>query len=271
MIDGRIQAVLMAMTPGLVLAAALILSFLLFLIAGPRELKSSASRRHGSVVVPMIYVRYFYWLTDPLARTLGRIGIHPNHITVFSLVLAVGTAVALSQGRFMIGFWLFFAAIACDLIDGVVARSQNVQSEGGAMLDSWIDRAAEGAVIIGIALYGRDTWLLELSLWALVASFLVSYTRARGVSLGVDCKRGLMQRPERMFVMCWAIFLSPLVALWVEPKADPPVYHTAMLGMGILAVLSTITALNRLRWIMTSLRESEPAGTTASTARAKST
>ncbi len=269
MADRRIEAVLIAMSPGLLLAVGLVLSFMLFLMVGPSGLKQSASRRHGSVVVPMIYVRFFYWLTDPIARGLGRIGVHPNHITIFSLLLAVATGATLASGWFMIGFWLFFATIACDLIDGVVARSQNAQSESGAILDSWIDRAAEGAVLMGLAIYGRDTLLLELSLWALVASYLVSYTRARGVTLGIDCKRGLMQRPERMFILCWAIFLSPLVALWVEPKAVQPVFHTAMIGVGVLAFFSSITAVNRLRWIMNSL--TERATTTGSTARTKST
>ena len=255
MVDGRIQTVLIAMSPGLLLAAALIISFMIFLVAGPPGLNKNASRHHGSMVVPMIYVRFFYWLTDPIARGLGRLGVRPNHITIFSLLLAVATAVALGGGRFMIAFWILFVAIACDLIDGVVARNQNAQSASGALLDSWIDRAAEGTVLIGLAIYGRDTWLLELSLWALVASFLVSYSRARAATLGVDCKKGLMQRPERMFVLCWAIFLSPLVALWVEPKAVQPVYHTAMLGVGILAFLSTITAVNRLRWSMSMLNE----------------
>ena len=253
--DSRAHDVLVAMSPGLILAAVLVLSFLLYLAVGTPGFKESASRRHGSMVVPVIYVQYFYWLTDPVARGLGRLGIRPNHVTLFSLLLAGATAVALAMGHFMIGFWLFFAAIACDLIDGVVARSQNSGSQAGAFLDSWIDRAAEGVVLIGLAIYGRDTILLELSLWALVASFLVSYSRARGVALGVDCKGGLMQRPERMFVLCWAIFLSPLVALWMEPRAEVPIFHAAILGVGILAFLSTITAINRLRWTMKLLNE----------------
>ncbi len=262
MIIALIDGLLIAMSPGLILAAAVVFSFLVFQLAGPRELPESASRHHGSVVVPMVYVQFFYWLTDPIARTLARMGIRANHITLFSLLLAIATGFCLAQGRFMLGFWIFFAAIACDLIDGVVARNQNTQSESGAMLDSWIDRAAEGAVLIGLAIYGRDTWLLEFSLWALVASFMISYGRARGLTLGVDCKRGLMQRPERMFVLCWAIFLSPLVALWMEPKATEPEYHAALVGVAILAILSSFTAINRLRWIIKELKKREEAEAT---------
>ena len=255
MAETRVHEVLVSLSPGLILASALVLSFLIYLMVGPQELKESASRRHGSMVVPLIYVQYFYWLTDPIARGLGRIGVRPNHITIFSLFLAIATGVVLAMGHFMRGFWLFFATIACDLIDGVVARSQNAQTESGAVLDSWIDRAAEAAVLMGLAVYGRDTLLLEFSMLALVASFLVSYSRSRGVALGVDCKRGLMQRPERMFVLCWAIFLSPLVALWLEPKVEDPVYHAATVGVALLAILTTVTAVNRLRWIMKALDE----------------
>lgn len=253
--DSRTGAVLMALSPGLVLALGLVAAFCIFVVVAPPGFKKSASRRHGTVVVPVVYVRFFYWLTDPVARALAILKIHPNYITAFSMLLALAAGAALAVGHFMIGFWIFFGAIACDLIDGVAARSQNIESPAGALLDSWIDRGAEGAVLGGLAVYGRDTVLLELSLWALVASFLVSYARCRGVALGVECKRGLMQRPERMFVLCWAIFLSPLVALWFEPQANPPVYHAAIIGVGLLAVLSTVTAANRLRWIMKALEE----------------
>ena len=255
--------ILIAVSPGLVLACGVVLAFCIFLMVDPGSFREEASRRHGTWVVPEVYVRFFYWLTEPIAALMAAFRIHPNYVTTLSLGLALGAGAAIAMGHFMVGFWFFFTAIACDLIDGVAARSQNISSDAGAMLDSWIDRAAEGAVLAGLAIYGRDTILLELSLWALVASVMVSYSRARGQALGIDIKRGLMQRPERMFILCWAIFLSPLVAIWVEPQAAPPIYHAAIVGVAILAVLSTITAINRLRWTMLALYDSER-GTTGS-------
>ena len=255
--------ILIAISPGLVLAIGVFLAFFVFLMVDPGAFRKEASRRHGTWMVPKVFVRFFYWFTEPIATLMAAFRIHPNYITAFSLVLAIGAGSAIAMGHFMVGFWLFFGAIACDLIDGVAARSQNISSQAGAMLDSWIDRTAEGAVLAGLAIYGRDTILLELSLWALVASVMVSYSRARGQALGIDIKQGLMQRPERTFVLCWAIFLSPLVAIWVEPQAAQPIYHAAIVGVAILAFLSTITAFNRLRWTMLALHDGER-GTTGS-------
>lgn len=258
--ESRIEAVLLALSPGLALGVALVIAFGVFLIRSPEE-HELASRSEGSALVPAIFIQYFYWLTDPVARALAAAGIRPNHITALSMVVAAGAAYLLATGHFMIGVWVFFVAITCDLIDGLAARSQGAESAAGAFFDSWADRATEGLVLGGLALYGRDTWLVGLSIWALVASYLVSYARARGEALGVSCKVGLMQRPERMFLLVVAIFFSPLAALWLEPGAQQPVFHFAQAGVGILALLSTVTAVRRARWIMGALDdEPEPAG-----------
>ncbi|MFW5966559.1 MAG: CDP-alcohol phosphatidyltransferase family protein [Persicimonas sp.] len=254
--ESRMEAVLLALSPGLALGAALVVAFGIFLIRSPRE-HELASRSEGSALLPAVFIQYFYWLTDPVARALSGAGIRPNHITGLSVVVAAGAAYALAAGYFMVGVWIFFVAITCDLLDGLAARSQNAESAAGAFFDSWADRVTEGLVLGGLALYGRDTLLGGLSLWALVASYLISYARARGEALGVSCKVGLMQRPERMFLLVIAIFFSPLAALWLEPGAQRPVFHVAQAGVGLLALLSTVTALRRARWIAGALDDEE--------------
>ncbi len=236
-----------------------LIAFALFLMLAPTSTTEGASRDEGSAMMPVTFIRFFYWLTTPLVWVFGRLNIGPNQITIASLVFALGAGWSLARGEFTAGFWLFIAAIALDLIDGVAARTQDAQSDRGAFLDSWIDRAVEAAVLGGLAIYGRDTWLLEVSLWALIASFLISYARGRAQALGVDCKEGLMQRPERMFILATTIFIAPLVAMWVEPTATTPTYHAAIIGIGALALLSTATAIRRVWVTMHRLQESQPA------------
>lgn len=232
-----------------------LLAFGLFLLVSPPS-TSGASRDVGSMVLPAIFIRFFYWLTTPLVRLLERLKIGPNAITLASLGFAILAAWSLTHGEFTAGFWLLIGAIACDLIDGVAARTQDAQSDRGAFLDSWMDRAVEAIILSGLAIYGRDTLLLEVSLWALIASFLISYARGRAQALGVDCQTGLMQRPERMFLLAVTLFIAPLVAMWIEPTATDPTYHAAIVGIALLALLSTITALRRVWMTMVRLQES---------------
>ncbi|MBI3540391.1 MAG: CDP-alcohol phosphatidyltransferase family protein, partial [Candidatus Eisenbacteria bacterium] len=114
----------------------------------------------------------------------------------------------------------------CDLLDGEVARRAGGVSRFGAFLDSTLDRLGEAIVLVGIAGYYVST-LVELALdpslvaaqvsrgleprtWAVVAltavlalvgSFMVSYTRARAGALGIECRVGWFERPERLIVI----------------------------------------------------------------------
>jgi CDP-diacylglycerol--glycerol-3-phosphate 3-phosphatidyltransferase len=79
------------------------------------------------------------------------------------------------------------------------------------------------------------TWavIALLAVLALVGSYLVSYTRARAEGLGLECKVGWFERPERL-----ALFLG--AALF---GAASPVMPWALV---VLAVMSFVTALQRM-------------------------
>lgn len=228
--------------PGVILALSLLALFGVFLVRAPAT-PAAASREEGSALLPSVFIGYWYWLTTPLTSILGKIGVTPNHITGLSVLLAGATGFALAQGRFMLGTWLFVAAITCDLLDGLLARSQNRQSVAGAFFDSFCDRLSEGLVLGGLAYYGRDGWLLVVSVAALIASVMVSYARARGEALGVDCKVGLMQRPERMLVTAFTLFFAALLPSLMGGQPDS--VQIATFGFGALAVLAAGTAVRR--------------------------
>lgn len=240
----------MALAPGLAILAIFLVALVIFLIRQPK-FEQKASRKSGSVLLPKVLIRYAYWLSDSVVEPLGRLGLRPNHVTAFSVAVSATAAGLVVYGQFMWAAWVLFGAMACDLLDGLLARSLDMQSSAGAFFDSFCDRLSEGVVFVGLAYFGRDSLLFGVSLWALVASYLISYARGRGEGLGVDCKVGLMQRPERLLVVFFTFLLAPLVQAFGGPSAPSVV----LAGVGLLAVLSTVTAAQRALWIMRALEE----------------
>jgi CDP-diacylglycerol--glycerol-3-phosphate 3-phosphatidyltransferase len=129
-------------------------------------------------------------------------------------------------GNFRAGALWTLGAGLCDLLDGEVAREGGRGTRFGAFLDSTLDRVAEAATLAGIAgfyvshlvVLAEDPTLrveelqrgLEPITWALAAitavgalagSFLVSYTRARAEGLGLECRVGWFERPERLLLI----------------------------------------------------------------------
>jgi len=95
----------------------------------------------------------------------------------------------------------------------------------------------------------RGTVTALLVLVALGGSLLVSYTRARGESVGVLCKLGVMQRAERMLLT------------GVGAIVDPSVTAAAGWGrgtllavmVGLIAVGTVATSVYRTIWIARAL------------------
>jgi CDP-diacylglycerol--glycerol-3-phosphate 3-phosphatidyltransferase len=142
--------------------------------------------------------------------------------------------IAAADGRLReAAVWLLVSGLF-DMVDGAVARRTGLASRRGAFLDSSLDRLAEGAYLSGLgyfyAVRGEPATVLAVFL-VLTGSLLVSYVRARAEGLGVECKVGLMERPER-FV---ALVVGGLLAGPVLP-----------IVLWILAGLTLITAAHRV-------------------------
>lgn len=210
-------------------------------------------RRPGSWLMPGVLIAYWYWLITPIIGQLSRRGVRPNHLTLGALGLGVLAGVALGAGALMTGVWLLVAAATLDLLDGLLARHLQVGSKSGAFLDSFADRCAEVAVFAGLAYYGAGGPLSWAAIWALSASLLISYARARAEGLGVDCDIGLMQRPERTFWLIVTLFVAAIVEALGAPSALQPHFAVAAVGVAILAFLSTITAFRRADWAFKAL------------------
>jgi archaetidylinositol phosphate synthase len=180
-------------------------------------------------------------LSNHLIDTFSYTGIKPIHLTITSLLLALTSSFIYYFSRDSI--YLYFAAGALfllsgflDALDGALARKKNMESKSGAFLDSTLDKIGESAVFIGIIASGAVT-----ALWgslALSSSILVSYTRSRAESLGVDLKGvGLMERAERIILISTASFLEPFFKGIIN------------LAMMLLTILSLFTLIHRVLYV----------------------
>ena len=167
----------------------------------------------------------------PVADALAALGVTPNHLTIAGLVLAVFAGVAVAFGEFPLAGIILVVSSLCDMLDGAVARRTHQESVFGAHLDSSADRLAEALFFAGLLVYYHtgdpSTFYLLLAFFAVVGSFLVSYTRARAEGLGLSGAVGIMERPERLVLLILACFLGPVamkVALWI---LTPLVFFTS--------------------------------------------
>jgi CDP-diacylglycerol---glycerol-3-phosphate 3-phosphatidyltransferase len=197
---------------------------------------------------------------DPVVALLARTGARPDQVTVLGTLLSVAAGLAFFQGRFRLASALLILSGLCDILDGQLARRLGGSSRFGAFFDSTLDRLAEAAVLAGImGFYLRNlvalvfqssealaqmavgldpvTWAVMAftALLALVASFMVSYTRARAEGLGLECKVGWFERPERLTLL---IIAGLIKVFWAMSAA-----------LLLLAVLSIWTATQRVRHV----------------------
>jgi CDP-diacylglycerol--glycerol-3-phosphate 3-phosphatidyltransferase len=167
--------------------------------------------------------------------TLGRTGLSPNFFTWIGFLAVVANAFFIAYGSLRWAGILLIFTLSLDALDGAVARATNQVSKFGAFLDSTLDRWAEVAIFFGMAIaMQREGHILDLALiyWAICASLLVSYTRARAEGIGVQCHEGWFTRFERMVVI-----VAGLILEWLT------------LATGTIAVMASLTALQRL-WIV---------------------
>jgi phosphatidylglycerophosphate synthase len=149
----------------------------------------------------------------PLLSTLHRLGVTPNQITVVGTILNAGVAVLIIADHLVWAGVLVLVAGICDMLDGSLARMAKLSTPFGAFFDSTLDRISEGIVLAAIcyvfAAKGQSVDA-ALAALALLGSLMVSYTRARAESLGLECKVGIMSRPERIILVAIGLFFNVL-------------------------------------------------------------
>jgi CDP-diacylglycerol---glycerol-3-phosphate 3-phosphatidyltransferase len=210
-----------------------------------------------------------YRILDPFVKLLIRLGLTPNMVTIIGFGLNIGVAALFvvgaektNRGDLSFVGWagalILFAGVF-DMLDGQVARLGKMSSSFGALLDSVLDRYSELFMFLGICYYLISHHYLMSSLLAFIAligSMMVSYTRARAEGLGIECKGGLMQRPERIILVGTAALACGIISQYIggSYKLNIPgipfhVFETMSIftiPIAILAVLTNLTAFRRL-------------------------
>jgi CDP-diacylglycerol--glycerol-3-phosphate 3-phosphatidyltransferase len=187
-----------------------------------------------------------YRIIDPMTRLLIRLKVHPNAITTagFALTVLAGWLYHMDHVRWA-GLAVLLGGLS-DIFDGRVARESGLASKFGSFYDSTLDRMSEIVVFIGLISlynqYGRelaDVWMIYVIAVAIGGSLMVSYTRARAEALGLDCKVGLMQRPERVVLLGAGSLLFGLMWNGLVLKGI----------LILLAVTTVITTIQRIVWV----------------------
>jgi CDP-diacylglycerol---glycerol-3-phosphate 3-phosphatidyltransferase len=156
----------------------------------------------------------------PLGDGLRRTGLTPDHLTIVGLVVGAGAAFAIGAGELRIGLVLVILAALPDLLDGALARASGASSQRGAFFDSTVDRLTDALLLGGIAWHLASTESAHMAIlpFAVMAvSSLISYQRAKAESLGLEAKGGLMERAERIVLLCLGLLFDVLLIpiLWV--------------------------------------------------------
>ena len=141
------------------------------------------------------------YFEEPVARLLSRLGLTSNSVTLLGLAVAGVSAYLLSIGYMWAGGVALLLSGVFDLFDGALARATGRASSFGALLDSAVDRVSETVVLLGLLIFylqESSTEGVVLVYLALAGSIMVSYLRARAEGLGIECKVGIMTRPERV-------------------------------------------------------------------------
>jgi CDP-diacylglycerol---glycerol-3-phosphate 3-phosphatidyltransferase len=212
----------------------------------------------------------------PLVGLLIRLEVRPDQVTAAGLGFSLLSGLIFFAGHPAAGALALLLAGLCDVLDGELARATGVVSRFGAFLDSTLDRLSEAVVLLGVAAYyvtnllgSRETvvalvdqlagfeldpvtavtlahnprvWpvtyvvVAMVSVLALIGSFMVSYTRARAEGLGLDCKVGWFERPERMALLIAGGLATGATRVWFPMP----------LALLLLAALSLVTAGQRM-------------------------
>ncbi len=171
-------------------------------------------------------------LSDLTGRGLARLGFTANVLTALGVVLSAAAAWRIAEGAFLSGGLILIAGGVLDFCDGAVARVRGTASRFGAFLDSVTDRISDAIVFSALLWFffrGGEDRVAVVALAAYAGGQLTSYIRAKAESVGYDCKVGILERAERLILLCAGLILGYVeIMLWA------------------VAVLSAVTVVQRL-------------------------
>ena len=193
--------------------------------------------------VPQLIKFWYLDLISPLIRFCIRNRISPNILTMLGFVITVGAALAFALDAVMLAGVIILFSGTFDIIDGKVARATGSSSVFGSFIDSTLDRLSDAITFLGLLyLYTNSghpemVWVLMLTI---IGTLMVSYTRSKAEALGIECKVGFFQRPERVVYLGFGAVLG----------------HAALYYMvWFLAIASNLTVIQRIYHVYAELKK----------------
>ncbi len=184
------------------------------------------------------------WLLQKIVNGLALSRISPNTLTFIGLIINISAAIFFGYARnanahrmFLYAGFRLLGGGRFYWVVGGGGRATNQVSVFGAFFDSVIDRYSDVAIFFGLLVYyarGNRFVYVVLVAFAMTASLMVSYTRARAEALIGSCKVGFMERPERIVL----VILGALFDTWGVMAP----------ALWVLAFLSTVTVIHRIRY-----------------------
>lgn len=195
---------------------------------------------------PVIFADRIRALTAGFMSRIGlavhKMGIHPDWITWAGLAIVAVAAFVIANGELRWGGVLVLLGVPLDALDGAVARAMQRKGKFGGVLDSALDRYADGLIFGGLCYHfalQNQPGVMLLSLASLTGAFAVSYIRARAGEAGLSVKIGLFDRLVRLVVIIIGLLIPEIMVavLWV------------------MAIGTNFTALQRLWYVYKNTKE----------------
>ena len=201
--------------------------------------------------------KVIYVIINPIIKMMIKLHITPNIVTFVGFIGNIVAAAFFIDAAWKLGVLTLTPDVTPDIIPGLtypdcmteigwggfIILAAGKSSLFGALWDSTLDRYSELVSLFGICLAfirmdheGEWFWMGIVTFAAMIGSVMVSYVRARAEGLDIECKVGLMQRPERVVVTAVTAMLTGITGnMWWLAG-----------GMIFIAVLANITAFWRI-------------------------
>jgi len=232
-----------------------ILTMPIYAVAARRRPGDADVARRPTTFILGTWVRnWLMWIIGPAERRFVAWKLSPDLFNYIGGAFGFFAGFAYANNELALGGWLILLGGLADIFDGRIARARGIGSNYGEFLDSMLDRFAEMFAFLGIALYFEPTWwAMSATVLASGGSMLVSYARAKGEAVGVDCRGGVMQRAERLVVLAVASLLdTPVTAATGWIPGVVLLSAVTLIGLGSLG-----TAVYRTIYISKALRRME--------------
>jgi phosphatidylglycerophosphate synthase len=186
-------------------AAALATMPIFALTRRGQPMDADVARRSTSVLLGYFVRDWVMWAIGPIERAMVRARVSPDVFNYLGVFFGACAGVAFGMGELAVGGWMVLFGGLADIFDGRIARARGIANSYGAFMDSTLDRFTEVFTFVGVAWFlSGSRFGVAVSVLAVSASLLVSYTRARGEAVGVTGAGGVMQRAERLVILALA-------------------------------------------------------------------